>query len=259
MTLIISCSTQVGLIQVSDRRLTSIDGRSHHDATNKALCLWCQNAHFSLAYTGIAHLFGQPIDEWLVDMFLSAKLRERSLNEVSVILQLALDEAFRRVGHAGRYPLTVDAVGYVSGRPFWASVSNEDEASTLLDTFRPRWYDLTQFQASRSFVAVTGDLRGVVAGIDQRIRKRQRRFYSQSPYRTASECVALMRAASRTPEGGTIGRNCTAVVVLPNGRFRCRAYPDQPSRVSFLPNLILGSLGLRRLHFEWTERATPKV
>lgn len=208
----------------------------------------------AIGYSGLARIGTEPTDEWLGGALLAANATERSLVEIENILREKLTVEFRRKGYSGRYRLTIAVTGYMSSSPFWGAVSNEmsasgDDLAQPGDEFSLVEKDLRRFRAKKAFVAVTGDLRALSAPIDSRIKKRQRRFYSQSAYLTATQLVTLLRAASRTPDGTTIGRNCTAVVVLPDRRFRCRAYPEGSSPVNFLPNVVLGPVALQRLSF----------
>jgi hypothetical protein len=54
MTLIFTLATYNKIVQVSDRRLTWSDGRIADDEANKAICVSCKDACFSVAYTGLA-------------------------------------------------------------------------------------------------------------------------------------------------------------------------------------------------------------
>lgn len=69
MTLILSCLTPDFAIQVSDRRLTQLDGDVIEDEANKAL-LFC--GHSSFAYTGLARIGHERADEWLMERIASA-------------------------------------------------------------------------------------------------------------------------------------------------------------------------------------------
>ncbi len=62
MTLIVSCLTHTFAVQVSDRRVTLIDGSGVEDRANKALFYgW----NMAWAYTGLATLDGLRTDDWL--------------------------------------------------------------------------------------------------------------------------------------------------------------------------------------------------
>jgi hypothetical protein len=69
MTIILSCLTPEFTVQVSDRRLTTLDGKVHEDQSNKAL-FHC--THYAFAYTGLANLGGKNSIDWLSDVLARA-------------------------------------------------------------------------------------------------------------------------------------------------------------------------------------------
>lgn len=69
MTLIITALAKNKVVQASDRRLTRLDGSLFDDQANKVICVRCNNAMFSVAYTGIARIGGKRTDEWIADYF----------------------------------------------------------------------------------------------------------------------------------------------------------------------------------------------
>jgi hypothetical protein len=64
VTLILTCLTHEQIVQVSDRRLTTIDGKPIDDTANKAI-FYAPAAAFS--YTGIAQIGSKRTHEWIVD------------------------------------------------------------------------------------------------------------------------------------------------------------------------------------------------
>jgi len=65
MTLLITCLTPEYLVQVSDRRLTRLDGTLYDDESNKAV-FYLPGMVF--AYTGLAEVNGVRTDEWLTSI-----------------------------------------------------------------------------------------------------------------------------------------------------------------------------------------------
>jgi hypothetical protein len=188
----------------------------------------------------------EPTDEWIVTTLLKANAPQCSIGEIGNILKTKATEEFRKRQY--RDPLTIVAAGYLNDSLFLGHVSNEEGPSgeplplPNRDFFSPP-VKLTGL----GLVDVTGDLRPIKSALDRRIRKRVRRFYYQRPYETVEELVTLMRAASRDRAGMRIGRNCMAVIALPGRRFDCRAYPENASPVSFLPNVVIKDFGLQRV------------
>ena len=64
MTLIITAMSPYRVVQVSDRRLTLPDGRLHDDEAIKAVSVHCDDAHFSVAYTGTAYMLDTRTRRW---------------------------------------------------------------------------------------------------------------------------------------------------------------------------------------------------
>jgi hypothetical protein len=57
------------MIQVSDRRLTTFDGKRIDvvdEAANKSIVLQCNDGIFAIGYTGLGEIKGERTDEWIV-------------------------------------------------------------------------------------------------------------------------------------------------------------------------------------------------
>lgn len=67
MTLVISILTKNKVVQVADTRLTFPDGSEHKADAVKSVCVSCEDAYFTIGYSGVAEITGQPLDEWLKD------------------------------------------------------------------------------------------------------------------------------------------------------------------------------------------------
>lgn len=75
MTLILSCTTQDYVVQVSDRRLVSLDGKLYDDETNKVV-VFCGRMAFS--YTGLAQLEGKETDLWVTQGLIDSSCKSVS-------------------------------------------------------------------------------------------------------------------------------------------------------------------------------------
>ncbi len=64
MTLILTLLATNKIVQVSDRRLT-LNGETCDSNANKLVCVGCDDARFSVGYTGVAEIDGQRTDYWL--------------------------------------------------------------------------------------------------------------------------------------------------------------------------------------------------
>jgi hypothetical protein len=62
MTLILTCLTHKHIVQVSDRRLTRLNGELYDDDTNKTVFF---NGQIAVAYTGLAFMEGKATAEWI--------------------------------------------------------------------------------------------------------------------------------------------------------------------------------------------------
>lgn len=100
MTLILSCITREYVVQVSDRKVTAIDGSWSENHRNKAV-FFC--GHSAFAYTGLASLAGLPTEEWLTLELRNAKALTDGIPHIAREAKVAL----RRI-------------------PFAASVSTEE-------------------------------------------------------------------------------------------------------------------------------------
>lgn len=118
MTLIISVLTPSYVLQVSDKRVTSIaDGSLIDDDRVKAV-QYCNQMLFS--YSGVAELAAQPFHEWLVDVLAE---RPMSLEDAVSNLQQRLNGAFESPNlPAQRKRHAVVGVG-------WAEFGDSEELS----------------------------------------------------------------------------------------------------------------------------------
>ena len=64
MTLIITALSPYRVVQVSDRRLTLPGGRLYDDEAIKAVVVHCNDAYFSVAYTGLAQVRDRRTRKW---------------------------------------------------------------------------------------------------------------------------------------------------------------------------------------------------
>ena len=102
MTLILTLVATNKIVQVSDRRLT-LNGKMHECNANKAICVSCSNAHFSIGYTGVAEIDGQRTDYWIVDQIFSIfSSGQQDIGKVGQLLTKKLTAAVSRLTYKGR-------------------------------------------------------------------------------------------------------------------------------------------------------------
>lgn len=134
MTLILTLVSSNKVVQVSDRRLTL--GKDIHDVNaNKAICVGCSDARFSVGYTGVAEIDGQRTDYWLVDQISS--VFQSGNEDVLTVYKTLQERATKAISHL-RYKrrpvhpqgrgLTLVLAGYRTIEaitvPFLAYISN---------------------------------------------------------------------------------------------------------------------------------------
>ena len=154
MTLILTLIATNKIVQVFDRRLT-LNGDVCDSDANKLVYVGCDDARFSIGYTGVAEIDGQRTDYWLVDQIKSIFGSGRR-DVLTVYRELAnkATSAISRLRYKGRLVnpkrrgLTLALAGYraISGTtvPFLAYISN-----VALDAASP-------FDVQPSFLAKGG-------------------------------------------------------------------------------------------------------
>lgn len=122
MTQILSCVATDFVVQVSDRRVSMVDGSSFEDVANKAIFFM---NHSTWAYTGLAQLGRRRMDEWLVERMRTCELHAEAVNAIAAGLTerlavLRIESSLKRVAVVG--------VGFAqfaaSIEPFLAVISN---------------------------------------------------------------------------------------------------------------------------------------
>jgi hypothetical protein len=267
MTLILSLATTKRVVQASDRRLTWPDGRVE-DQANKAVCVVCADARFSIAYTGLAQLGPGLVgtDEWLVDSLASSRAGELDLRSIIEFLQnqahVVLENTHVRPELKG---LSFVLVGYQRTRPFAVSVSNiEGDNFSILDHIQPT------FRANVAQLRADADPRTaqilMVSGAEpaadvfrHRVRKLGRkRFFQTAPSDVVvKELIFLIRSASREPcYGSRVGRNCMSVETTLDSGFLAKYFPEHESPQQYAPHFIFPNISYRDLQV-WTGPEPP--
>ncbi len=138
MTLVITMLAQNKIVQVADTRLT-LGGCEYDAAAIKSVCVKCEDAYFTIGFSGLAEIKGQRLDRWLVDQiknlmsggFYGCKQIVEKLVEQLDIEVPALSFRGHPVGRQYK-GLLLSIAGFqhdLEGRktftlPFWVSVSN---------------------------------------------------------------------------------------------------------------------------------------
>jgi hypothetical protein len=243
MTLIISALADDAVVQVSDRRLTR-DGSVVSESANKAICVHCANAWFSIAYTGLAEIDTTRTDYWLVDFLTCSRAALKTFPELVRSVAEFATARFRRLRHLGnRRGLTLVFGGFGPPRAVLALVSNQEDSSgkrlpAVSDRFEVSgWlrndrvlHKLGLIVNGAEAAVKTPDLMNAV----QRIRKHS---LDRSPEERVAVLVQVLRRAAKHPRHGRlIGNDCMGVIVTPDGGFRTTYHTATDTAVSYGPH-----------------------
>lgn len=243
MTLILTLATYNKVVQVSDRRLTWPDGSLDDDESNKAICVSCKDACFSIAYTGLSKIGKNLIDsdDWLANYLTSIDAARKQLIFISKSLDSTLPSVLNETPvHERIKDITFVFAGYWDGHPFVMSISNRNFSQVYM--MKP---DISPKTANAIFIH--GWVQAVDRNIHQRIKKlKRKRFFQSADFEDVAEkLVFLIRASTRTPQAkNRVGRSCMSVVItlkpdLPkNCNFRAKYHPDKESPIGYSPHFI---------------------
>ncbi len=252
MTLILTALSPQRVVQVSDRKLTFLDGRTYHDDANKAVIVYCDDGHFSVAYTGLAQVHDKDkkvltrTDQWIARSLWSIMQRPGrwGSKELYEAFQAHATETFEGTGHV---PLTRKATAFVfAGFFYWRTPEGDEVGTPIAGSLSnmmvtsgggikvDREFATLRTWAARSTMR-TNDIEiwadGQVAAIASRdalakafnrrtriLHRRLQRVEHGAPQRSggevARELVSVIRMASRHPQYGKyIGRDCTVTAL----------------------------------------------
>ena len=243
MTLIITAASPQTIVQVSDRKLTFPDGRKYRDNANKAIVVWCDDAHFSVAYTRLAHIrekgtnIWTPTDRWIANSLFDL-MQQPGLSTIRNLYRafaVHAEETFAGMRHVtqDRKKTAFIFAGFLGQQrrtSFVGSLSNM--------RFSPKGY----IKVERSFdpmqvwslkptmlpneieIQIDGRIDALfskdvaVQAINRRTQvihrrlERMKRSGSRSPEEIAEDLVHVVRLASNHPDYGKyIGRDCMVV------------------------------------------------
>ncbi len=167
MTLVITMLAQNKMVQVADTRLTLL-GREYDANAIKSVCVRCEDAYFTIGFSGLAEIKGQRLDLWLVDQI--KHLMSGGLHGSKQIVEKLVDQldievpalTFRRTPVEKQYKgLLLSIAGFqhdLKGRktfalPFWVAVSNIE-----------RWDLMEPVEVAERFTCKPFALRAAVPG-----------------------------------------------------------------------------------------------
>ena len=248
MTLIITALSPDKVVQVSDRKLTYASGKTYTEAANKAVTVWCDDAYFSVAYTGLAHIHDKEArlrkrtDKWIAHSLWSIMQRPGSWGVRDLYRAFAVhaEEAFELTRNV---PLTNRGTAFVFAGFFYraAPIAFVGTLSNMKATprggikvvwqFDPR--QVWSLNPAMSVSEVEMQIDGTEAALFSRdaiakainrrtrvIHRRLERVERGAPPRSreevARELVHIVRMATHHPDyGKRIGRDCMAVGCRP--------------------------------------------
>jgi hypothetical protein len=249
MTLIITLATADKVVQASDRRLTLPDGSVFDDEANKAICAGCKDAHFCIAYTGLAFVEGKKTDEWLIDYLISIHAFKLDVVSISGALEEKLTATFDPLPKQYRRTTFVLS-GYRRHISFTMIISNYERENLwppgeAQDAFLTHvwWKKKGGNPESGYCISINGTQRAVSRPLLRKIKGliRNSFFQNKGSEIVADELVSLIREAAETPQFGQyIGRNCMAVAMSLNANdgFVTKYYPEKISPYRYSPHLI---------------------
>lgn len=236
MTLIITLVNKDRIIQVSDRRLTTLTGDIYDDGANKAVAIGMSYVHFTVCYTGLAFI-GREREENRIDRWLQEHLGsivrdgEPSLEAICEALSQRATKAVARLqGEMRNKGLKIVLTGFDrENRPFRATVSNIKFSSYDVFDVRDHFvWDVRRYQSWNPMPDI--DIAGAVGAFEakdnharrlktirstiaRQFRKHDKRLNDEQ---AARRLVTLVRAASTHPVYDyLIGRDCLSIIAVP--------------------------------------------
>ncbi len=243
MTLIITAMSPYRIVQVSDRRLTFPGGKLCDDQANKAITVNCDDAYFSVAYTGLARLRDRDsrkwvrTDEWAANT-LWAIMQRPGWWEIRELYAAFAKEAERTLKFTPE-PLTRKGVTFVfagffvrtDATGFVGVMSNMRPTSTgkmkVAREFDTRtvwspapWMPYNELElevhgmvwALHSKDAIAKSINRRTQVIERRLERVQRGAGRRNDGAIVDELVKVVRMANRHPEYGKyIGRDCMGI------------------------------------------------
>ena len=123
MTLILGCAVGNSVFQVSDRRLTNLNGVVGTDTQNKAVFL---DGRVAVGYTGLAHIDGKSTDRWIAEVLHREFSKSADLKASFIGLSDAATTYFKSLRVGPRFKRQAfQAIG-------WVKANGESSLSPLI-------------------------------------------------------------------------------------------------------------------------------
>lgn len=261
MTLIVTALADDAVVQVSDRRL-SLGANPLARPENKAICVSCADANFTIAFTGLAKVGGESTAEWVVNQLGAINATTLTFPEIAEKLRQTVTVTFEAIQPRGTpYGLTFVFAGFGPPGPFAATVSNVEDGKTLFPTPRREFVSYLFLRNRKRMRKLDLIFNGREDALDDTIGKIiervRRHFLRRSPDERARILVDLIRRAADHPTVGKyIGKDCTTVIVRPLENFVSCYHSVKGDPVEYAPNLVSGGMLFTRVSYSlppgWT-------
>lgn len=235
MTLNITLITPRIVIQASDRRMTTADGRLEDDDANKAVVLRCSDGVVAVTFTGVGKASKKRVDLWMAETVLDTGLPELSVTEVPAIIAQQATHWFSGfpVNWDTRHAFVVG--GWALRRPgvsapvLWRIDNCLAKDGSMVPQARTS-FEVTEFRfTGRRAALIVSGLTAAVSRADRRrlVATVRRAKELDDMERTLVQCL---RRASEKPESrGCVGPSCTVVCLAADLQGRSMSYPESPA------------------------------
>ena len=253
MTLIITVANLKHMVQTSDMRISS--SSSTKDEVNKAIVVNCRDAHFSIAYTGIATFPVEPTGrwastaKWLSEYLYSLHVCMRSIDEIHELFENDIVPRFRRLSPISHTTFVLCGIKRTlkSGR-VWFSPFAKYHPRLPEKQFLKQSLSVTEKQSD----AWSYESRLSCHGIRNPAARSNRFLRSAGWEDVSAKFVATIRRASEdVAYGKVIGRDCTTVAIpTDGGPISSRRYCDKSPDITTSPIYLTNNLPPRMLMLE---------
>jgi hypothetical protein len=254
MTLIATALTDDYVVQVVDRRITR-GGHLYDDFANKAVCVVCADAVFTIAYTGLV-FSPYRTDEWLVNWLSASGHLTKSLPNLVRELEAEVGremQRFQRLPDEQRR-LTFVLAGFSHMGPFVVSTTNcEDHEGRSLPgtstTFDSSYCLRNANRMMRLDVILTGTEAAVDSALFRTIQKIRKGYFRKTGKEIAQALVAIVRRASKHPSAGhLISPHCVSSVHQAEGGVLVEDHFFGERAKQHLPHLVTPSVSFKHIH-----------